>query len=100
MTDALGQRAVFSVVLPATNSIAEPDMALLRPPGAQARPGKSTAPGALNHRGEVDRRLVEVRKQLRALRREEDQLVARQQQLAQSDACADTAMLSGRKYER
>ena len=33
MTDALGQRAVFSVVLPATNSIAEPDMALLRPPG-------------------------------------------------------------------
>ena len=27
MTDALGLRAVFSVVLPATNSIAEPDMA-------------------------------------------------------------------------
>ena len=33
MTDALGKRAVFSVVLPASNSIAEPDMALLRPPG-------------------------------------------------------------------
>ena len=33
MTDTLGKRAVFSVVLPATNSIAEPDMALLRPPG-------------------------------------------------------------------
>ena len=32
MTDALGRRAVFSVVLPATNSIAEPDMASLRPP--------------------------------------------------------------------
>jgi len=33
MTDTLGKRAVFSVVLPASNSIAEPDMALLRPPG-------------------------------------------------------------------
>ena len=33
MTDALGQRAVFSVVLPATNSVVEPDMAAERPPG-------------------------------------------------------------------
>ena len=33
MTDALGQRAVFSVVLPATNSIVEPDFAAERPPG-------------------------------------------------------------------
>ena len=33
MTDALGLRAVFSVVLPATNTITEPDMAAQRPPG-------------------------------------------------------------------
>ena len=33
MTDALGQRAVFSVVLPATNSIVEPDMAAMCPLG-------------------------------------------------------------------
>ncbi len=33
MTDALGLRAVFSVVLPATNSIAEPDMAVQHLPG-------------------------------------------------------------------
>jgi maleate isomerase len=33
MTDALGQRAVFAVVLPATNTVAEPDMAALRPSG-------------------------------------------------------------------
>jgi maleate isomerase len=33
MTDALGHRAVFSIVLPATNAITEPDMAALRTPG-------------------------------------------------------------------
>jgi maleate isomerase len=33
MTDALGTRAVFAVVLPATNSMVEPDLASLRPPG-------------------------------------------------------------------
>ncbi len=33
MTDALGLRAVFSVLLPATNVMVEPDMAVLRPAG-------------------------------------------------------------------
>ena len=33
MTDALGSRAVFAVLLPATNSMVEPDLASLRPPG-------------------------------------------------------------------
>jgi maleate isomerase len=33
MTDALGTRAVFAVVLPATNTMVEPDLASLRPPG-------------------------------------------------------------------
>jgi len=33
MTDALGTRAVFAVLLPATNSMVEPDLASLRPPG-------------------------------------------------------------------
>ncbi len=31
MTDAFGYRAVFSVLLPATNAVMEPDMAALRP---------------------------------------------------------------------
>ena len=30
MTDAIGHRAVFAIVLPATNSVTEPDMAALR----------------------------------------------------------------------
>lgn len=33
MTDASAERAVFSVILPTTNSITEPDMSALRPPG-------------------------------------------------------------------
>ena len=33
MTDALGSRAVFSVLMPATNAVVEPDMASLRPTG-------------------------------------------------------------------
>lgn len=33
MTDALGVRAVFSILLPATNVMVEPDMAALRPAG-------------------------------------------------------------------
>ena len=56
----------------------------LRPPGASARPGKSTAPGAMD-RSAVACRLAEVRKQLAALRQEEGRLVARQQQLSHSD---------------
>ncbi|MDA1101927.1 MAG: arylmalonate decarboxylase [Proteobacteria bacterium] len=45
MTDALGLRAVFSVVLPATNSIAEPDMAALRPPGVSNQTFRFPLPG-------------------------------------------------------
>jgi maleate isomerase len=45
MTDALGLRAVFSVVLPATNSIAEPDMAAQRPPGVSNQTFRFALPG-------------------------------------------------------
>ena len=45
MTDALGQRAVFSVVLPATNSIVEPDMAAQRPPGVSNQTYRFPFPG-------------------------------------------------------
>ena len=45
MTDALGLRAVFSVVLPATNSIAEPDMAAQRPPGVSNQTFRFPLPG-------------------------------------------------------
>jgi maleate isomerase len=53
MTDALGQRAVFAVVLPATNTIVEPDLAALRPPGVSNQtfrfpfPGRPDSLGAL-----------------------------------------------------
>ncbi len=45
MTDALGLRAVFSVVLPATNSIVEPDMAAQRPPGVSNQTFRFPFPG-------------------------------------------------------
>jgi maleate isomerase len=45
MTDALGRRAVFSVVLPATNSMAEPDMAAQRPPGVSNQTFRFPLPG-------------------------------------------------------
>ena len=45
MTDALGLRAVFSIVLPATNSITEPDMAALRPPGVSNQTFRFYMPG-------------------------------------------------------
>ena len=45
MTDALGQRAVFSVVLPATNSVVEPDMAAERPPGVSNQTFRFPFPG-------------------------------------------------------
>ena len=45
MTDALGQRAVFSVILPATNSIVEPDMAAQRPPGVSNQTFRFPFPG-------------------------------------------------------
>ena len=45
MTDALGLRAVFSVVLPATNSIAEPEMAAQRPPGVSNQTFRFPLPG-------------------------------------------------------
>ena len=45
MTDALGLRAVFSVVLPAMNSVAEPDMAALRPPGVSNQTFRFPFPG-------------------------------------------------------
>jgi maleate isomerase len=45
MTDALGLRGVFSVVMPATNSIAEPDMAALRPPGVSNQTFRFSLPG-------------------------------------------------------
>lgn len=45
MTDALGSRAVFSVVLPATNSIAEPDMASQQPPGVTNQTFRFHLPG-------------------------------------------------------
>ena len=45
MTDALGHRAVFSVVLPTTNSITEPDMAAQRPPGVSNQTFRFPLPG-------------------------------------------------------
>lgn len=45
MTDALGVRAVFSIVLPATNSITEPDMASQRPPGVTNQTFRFHLPG-------------------------------------------------------
>jgi len=45
MTDALGQRAVFSVVLPATNAITEPEMAVLRTPGVSNQTFRFPFPG-------------------------------------------------------
>jgi maleate isomerase len=33
MTDALGTRAVLAVLVPATNTMVEPDLASLQPPG-------------------------------------------------------------------
>ncbi len=45
MTDALGLRAVFSVVLPATNSVTEPDMAAQRPPGVSNQTFRFPFPG-------------------------------------------------------
>lgn len=45
MTDALGRRAVFSVVLPATNSVTEPDMAALCPPGVSNQTFRFAFPG-------------------------------------------------------
>ena len=53
MTDALGTRAVFSVVLPATNTITEPDMASMRPSDVTNQtfrfplPGRPDTPDAL-----------------------------------------------------
>jgi maleate isomerase len=45
MTDALGRRAVFAVVLPATNTVAEPDMAALRPSGVSNQTFRFPFPG-------------------------------------------------------
>ena len=45
MTDALGYRAVFSVVLPATNVIAEPEMAAFRIPGVSNQTYRFPFPG-------------------------------------------------------
>ncbi len=45
MTDAIGRRAVFSVILPATNSIVEPDMAAVRPPGVSNQTFRFPFPG-------------------------------------------------------
>jgi len=45
MTDALGRCAVFSIVLPATNSIAEPDMAALCPDGVTNQTFRFALPG-------------------------------------------------------
>ncbi len=45
MTDALARRAVISVVMPATNSIAEPDMAALRPQGVSNQTFRFSLPG-------------------------------------------------------
>jgi len=45
MTDALGDRAVFSVVLPVTNVVVEPDMAGLRPRGVTNQTFRFPFPG-------------------------------------------------------
>lgn len=45
MPDAFGDRAVFSVVLPVTNAVVEPDMAGLRPPGVTNQTFRFPFPG-------------------------------------------------------
>lgn len=45
MTDSFGFRAVFSVLLPATNAVVEPDMATLRPHGVTNQSYRFTFPG-------------------------------------------------------
>lgn len=45
MTDAFGHRAVFSVLLPATNAVVEPDMAALRPDGVTNQTCRFPFPG-------------------------------------------------------
>ena len=45
MTDAFGHRAVFSVVLPATNAITEPEIAALRTPGVSNQTFRFPFPG-------------------------------------------------------
>lgn len=45
MTDAFGFRAVFSILLPATNAVVEPDMAALRPPGVTNQTYRFPFPG-------------------------------------------------------
>lgn len=45
MTDAFGFRAVFSVLLPATNAVVEPDMAALRPAGVTNQTYRFPFPG-------------------------------------------------------
>lgn len=45
MTDAFGVRGVFSVLLPATNAIVEPDMAAMRLPGVTNQSYRFAFPG-------------------------------------------------------
>ena len=45
MTDALGHRAVFSVILPATNVITEPEMSAIRVPGITNQTYRFPFPG-------------------------------------------------------
>jgi maleate cis-trans isomerase len=45
MPDAFGDRAVFSVVLPVTNAVVEPDMAGVRPPGVTNQTFRFPFPG-------------------------------------------------------
>jgi maleate isomerase len=45
MTDAFGFRAVFSVLLPGTNAVVEPDMAALRPLGVTNQSCRFSFPG-------------------------------------------------------
>jgi maleate isomerase len=45
MTDALGTRCVFALLLPATNTITEPDMASLRPAGVSNQTYRFPFPG-------------------------------------------------------
>lgn len=45
MTDALGTRRVFALLLPATNTITEPDMATLRPAGVSNQTYRFPFPG-------------------------------------------------------
>ena len=45
MTDTLGSRAVFAVVLPATNTVTEPDLAAFRPSGVTNQTYRFPYPG-------------------------------------------------------